>query len=313
MSACRREPVSSQRSITRDTRPDFDSSNRARRLDNTSHDPKNDRRETDPSVLARRLPRTCRYKNRALQPAQSVPISHPGEPKRRTPRAAICMKREPDLPAVSKPCVLVADDDPLIVATLGHVLRAAEFEVAEVFDSASALEAYIRLTLALAIIDYAMPGSNGVELARLITTRTSVPVMFLSAYSDAAIVREAIAAGAMTYLIKPIDTLQILPAVRTALERSRDLQALRFQTGQLNSALQSGRNVSVATGLLMAKFRIGQKEALERLRRHARSSRTRLETLATELLRATDEAGKLYESLGRYVSERTPRQSDDDA
>jgi len=77
--------------------------------------------------------------------------------------------------------VLVADDDPLIVATLGHVLHSAGFDVAEVFDGASALEACIRLTPALAIVDYAMPGSNGVELARMIALQTAVPVMFLSA------------------------------------------------------------------------------------------------------------------------------------
>ena len=203
--------------------------------------------------------------------------------------------------------ILVADDDPLIVATLGYVLRAADFAVAEAFDSASALDACISLSPALAVIDYSMPGMNGVELARQIAAQTSVPVLFLSAYDDEAIVRDAIAAGAMTYLIKPVDTLQVMPAVRTALQRSRELRALRFQADQLNSALQTGPNVSIATGLLMAKFQIGQQEALERLRRHARSKRTRLEAFASELLRATDEAGKMYESLNQRVTAPSPR------
>jgi AmiR/NasT family two-component response regulator len=202
--------------------------------------------------------------------------------------------------------VLVADDDPLIVATLGHGLRAAGFDVFEAFDGPSALDACVAHNPSLAIIDYAMPGPNGVEMARLIAARTSVPVIFLSASSDEAVVREAIAAGAMTFLVKPIDTQQLLPVVRTALERAREFQALRSQADQLNTALQTGRNVSIATGLLMAKLQIGQQEALERMRRHARSKRIRLEAFATELLRANDEAGKLYESLSNRIEARPP-------
>ena len=206
----------------------------------------------------------------------------------------------------AKPIVLLADEDPLILAAVGRVLRGGGFEVFEVVDSASALDACVRLKPALAIVDYAMPGTNGVELARLITTRTAVPLICLSAFHDEQIVRDAIAAGAMTYLIKPIDTLQVLPAVHTALQRASELNALREQTHQLSSALQIGRTVNVATGLVMAKFQIGQQEALERMRSHARSRRIRLEAVASELLKAMDEAGKLYESLGQRNSPSRP-------
>jgi len=205
------------------------------------------------------------------------------------------------LAAVTNPTVLVADDDPLIVATVGHGLREAKFDVLEAFDSSSALAACIAHKPSLAVIDYAMPGYGGLELARFISTQTDVPLIFLSAYSDEAIVCEAIAAGALAYLVKPIDTQQLLAAVRTALQRGRELRALRLQANQLNTALQTGRTVNVATGLLMAKFQIGQQEAFECLRHYARSNRTRLEEAASELLRANDEAGKLYESLSRGI------------
>jgi response regulator NasT len=211
----------------------------------------------------------------------------------------------------SKPCVVVADDDPLIVATLSHALRAAGFEVVEATNAASAFDACVENSPVLAIVDYSMPGANGVELARRIANETVVPVMFLSAYGDEAIVREAIAAGAMTYLVKPIDTLQILPAVRTAIERSRELRALRSQADQLNSALQGARSISIATGLLMEKYQIGQKEAFERMRRHARSSRTRLEVIASDLLRVAEDVGKTYEPLSRGTSEKPARPDDE--
>jgi response regulator NasT len=93
----------------------------------------------------------------------------------------------------------------------------------------------------------------------------------------------------------------LLPVVRLAVQRARDYQALRSRAEQLDAALQGGRNVSLAAGLLMATFHIGREDAFERLRRHARSNRVRLEEVASELLRATEETTKLYEALSQQV------------
>jgi AmiR/NasT family two-component response regulator len=203
--------------------------------------------------------------------------------------------------------VLVADGDARIVAAVGQELRAAGFEVLEAFDGPSAFDACMGHAVSLAIIGHVIPGSTGVKIAHEIANRTSVPVVLMSADNDEAFVREAIAAGVIAFLLKPVDSRQLLPVVRIALQRARDFQALRSRADQLNAALQSGRNVSLAAGLLMATFHVGREEAFERLRRHARSNRIRLEEVASELLRATDEAAKLYESLSNQVSTGKPQ------
>lgn len=192
------------------------------------------------------------------------------------------------------PTILVADDDRLIVATLSRGLRDAGFSVIEVYDSTSALEACLRDHPTVAILDFKMPGMTGAELARSIAAQTSVPIVFLSGYSDDSIVREAVEAGAMSYLVKPIDIGQLLPVIRSAVGRAQDLQRLRVD---MRTALNRNRAVSIATGLLMSRFHITQKEAFERLRRHARSTRAGLEEVAEALLRATEEAAVLYEKL----------------
>jgi AmiR/NasT family two-component response regulator len=207
---------------------------------------------------------------------------------------------------ISPDRVLVADSDTHTVAAVGQELRAAGFEVLEAFDGPSAFDACMAHTPSLAIVSYVISGSTGVEVAHEITNRASVPVVLMSAASSEAVVREATAAGVMAFLLQPVDARQLLPVVRIALQRARDLHALRSRAEQLNAALQGGRNVSMAAGLLMATFHIGREEAFERLRRHARSNRVRLEEVASELLRATDEAAKLYESLSQQVSTGKP-------
>jgi two-component system, response regulator PdtaR len=207
---------------------------------------------------------------------------------------------------ISPDRVLVADSDAATVAFVGQELRAAGFEVLEAFDGPSAFDACVVHVPSLAIVSHVISGSTGMEIAHEITNRTPVPLVLMSSDSGDGVAREATAAGAIAFLLKPIDARQLLPAVRIALQRARDYQALRSRAEQLNTALQSGRNVSLAAGLLMGTFHIGREEAFERLRRHARSNRIRLEEVASELLRATDEAAKLYESLSQQVSTGKP-------
>lgn len=191
--------------------------------------------------------------------------------------------------------VLVADDDPLIVATLGQRLRGEGYNVLEAFDGPAALAVATDARPDLAIIDHAMPGMSGVEVSRELAASSAVPVIFLSAYSDDTIVDEAIAAGAMTYIVKPIDVQQLLPIVRAALERSREAHALQGQNERLRATLEKDQNVSAATGVLMAALRVGQREAFERLRHHARSRRAKLEDVASELLRSFEVTAKLLQ------------------
>lgn len=205
--------------------------------------------------------------------------------------------------------ILVADDDRLIVATISAALRSAGFRVIEAFDCAGALSACITEHPSLALIDYKMPDSNGVQLARQIAERTDAAVIFLSAYGDESIVREAVNAGAMSYLVKPFDPVQVIPVVRAALQRAKELRELQTEADRLSLAVQSGKQIGIATGLVMATLHVSQREAFERLRRHARAIRTRVEDVASTLLRGADQAGELYEAL---IPVRTVRKPSDE-
>ncbi len=189
--------------------------------------------------------------------------------------------------------MLIANDDRQIVAMLGERLIAAGYRVIEAFDGPSALAAGASEKPDLAILDHAMSGMNGIEVARALAASSAVPVIFLSAHGDESIVNDAIDAGALTYIVKPIDPDQLLPIVRAALQRARETHALREQSEKLRVALEREQNVSAAAGLLMATLGLGKREAFERLRNRARSRRARLDDVAAELVRAYDEAGRL--------------------
>ena len=193
--------------------------------------------------------------------------------------------------------ILLVSGDKLTVATVGGALCSTGLEVMEAVNCVTALDLCLTKCPALAVIDDKLPDSEGISLARQLTERFCVPFVFLSAQGDDASVSTAVAAGAMAYLVKPIASAQIIPVVRAALRRSQELRALQSQTERLTAAVQTGRQIGIATGLIMAKLTLDQQEAFERLRRQARARRARLEDFAAELLRVANETGGFYRSL----------------
>jgi response regulator NasT len=194
--------------------------------------------------------------------------------------------------------ILLVTEDKLAVAAVGGALRAAGLEVMEASDGVTALEACLTKCPSLAVIDDTRPGCDSIQFARQLMERFFVPFIYLSADDDEAVISAAVAAGAMAYLVKPIDPPQIVPVVRAALRRSQELRALQSQTERLTAAVQTGKQIGIATGLIMANLRLDQQEAFERLRGQARARRARLEDFAAELLRIADETGGFYRSLG---------------
>ncbi len=195
----------------------------------------------------------------------------------------------------SKVRLLLADDDRLILATLGQGLRTAGYAVTAVGAAQEALAAAERAPFDLALLDIRMPGMSGIDAAQQLRERHDIDSLFLTAYGDEATVALAVKGGALGYLVKPVDLHQLVPAVEAALARARDLRALQSVRLQLEHALAGGRFVSVAIGLLMERQRLGHDAAFQLLRNDARKNSRRVEDLAQELVAAAETLNRLGE------------------
>ncbi|QJD92738.1 response regulator [Duganella dendranthematis] len=192
-----------------------------------------------------------------------------------------------NLPADTTPLILLVDDDPLILGLLARALEAAGLRVRQAGSGGQALALLADHSVQpqLAVLDITMPGMSGLELARQMG---DIPYMFLSANDDAGIAEQAAAAGAVGFLLKPIDPAQLLPAVRAALARGAEIQGLRAEEARLGQALRDGRETGMAVGMLMERYRIDRHAALRMLRTHARSQQRKLNDVATALLDAAE-------------------------
>jgi FixJ family two-component response regulator len=92
---------------------------------------------------------------------------------------------ESDPVAADKLTVLVVDDDAPVRQVLADGLRAQGFEIFEAADGASGLEVFERERPDVLVLDFAMPGMTGAEVARRAQAlRPTLPVVFCSGFSD---------------------------------------------------------------------------------------------------------------------------------
>jgi response regulator NasT len=184
----------------------------------------------------------------------------------------------------ANPTLLLVDDDRLALATTAQGLRQTGYSVVTADSAERALACAGAEVFALAVLDMRMPGLSGIELAHLLECRHGLRSLFLSAHGERREVSEAIAQGALGYLVKPVDPARMVPTIEAALARARDLDALQTAKQQLEQALEGDRVVSVAVGLLMARSRLSEQAAFATLRDEARRQRRKLQDYCSQLV-----------------------------
>jgi FixJ family two-component response regulator len=119
----------------------------------------------------------------------------------------------------SKPSLVsVVDDDESMREALPDLLRQFGF-AAEAFASAEAFLAseFVSETSCL-LLDVAMPGMSGPDLQQELTRRRQrIPIVFITAYGDASVLRRLLARGAVRCLVKPFSDAALLDAVGAAM------------------------------------------------------------------------------------------------
>ena len=183
----------------------------------------------------------------------------------------------------------VSEDEGMTVLLLQRALSAAGYEVVKaVADGEQAVRAAHELQPDFLMMDINMPRMNGIEAARLITDERPVPIIMLTAYSDATLVKEAISAGACAYLVKPVVIEQIAPAVRTALARFEVLEEVQRENTDLRDSLETRKLVERAKGILSERLDLSESDAFRRLQKMSRDKSQTLKNTALEIVRANE-------------------------
>ncbi len=149
--------------------------------------------------------------------------------------------------------VLVAEDDFLvsemirgIVEDIGHTVVGMAIDGGQAIDMTESLQPDVIL------MDVEMPDMNGLEATRYIQQNCPTPVVILTAYETAKLVRDASEAGVGAYLVKPPNLSTIDRAITIARARFQDMVTLH----RLNAELQA-RNAELEEALAKVKLLSG--------------------------------------------------------
>ncbi|GIK80243.1 MAG: response regulator transcription factor FixJ [Pseudorhodoplanes sp.] len=120
--------------------------------------------------------------------------------------------------------VHVIDDDEAMRDSLAFLLKASSLEV-RTYESATAFLSGLKdRPRGCVVTDIRMPGMSGIDLLRsLAEVKYDIPVIVITGHGDIPLAVEAMKLGAFEFLEKPFEDRRILTAIRSALERSREV------------------------------------------------------------------------------------------
>jgi len=121
------------------------------------------------------------------------------------------------------PLILLAEDEADLNALVARQLGQEGYEVVQAFDGPGALSAIDDQMPDLVILDWMMPGLDGLAVCRRIRERHVVPVLMLTARSEESDVILGLEVGADDYLTKPFRMRELMARVRAILRRKEML------------------------------------------------------------------------------------------
>ncbi len=140
-----------------------------------------------------------------------------------------------------KASVLIAEDEAQARGSLRALLEDEGYRVMEAGDGPEALAVLASSVVDAALLDFRMPGKDGIEVLRELRSQSHPPaVLLMTAYGSSSVAIEAMALGAFDYLTKPLNFDEVMIQVERAVENRRRLMELEAYRSEEDSALGGG-------------------------------------------------------------------------
>ena len=179
--------------------------------------------------------------------------------------------------------ILVVDDDKELVKMLCSYFNMKQYETITATDGMEALNK-IKMKPDIILLDINMPRLDGISLFESVSKAYDAACIFITGHFSEAFVEKAKKAGALGYLIKPVDEKQLKASIEVAVARFDERCILRDETEKLRADLSDRKYIERAKGILMDSFGLKEGEAMARLQKLSRDKNKKLAVIARELI-----------------------------
>jgi FixJ family two-component response regulator len=136
--------------------------------------------------------------------------------------------------------IAVVDDDPSVRRGLERLIRSVGWK-AETFASAQEFLARVGVEVpSCVVLDLQLPGLSGLELQKqMAEVGLETPIVFLTGHGNIPATVQAMKAGAIEFLTKPVEEQELLKAIQEAIERDRRTRQQHADTRDLRDRYES--------------------------------------------------------------------------
>lgn len=185
--------------------------------------------------------------------------------------------------------IVVAEDEYLVLLGLKDMLEELGHEIiGEATNGEKAVKVVLEKEPDLLIIDINMPLLDGIDAIKKINKKSLLPSIIVTGYYNQDLIERATAAGAFSYLVKPIDEKDLKPAIDLAIARFDDFLAVKEELKKTKKALEARKYIERAKGILMDKYDLKEAEAMQVLQKKSRDRNKKLVVVAKEIIQANE-------------------------
>lgn len=115
--------------------------------------------------------------------------------------------------------ILIVEDEPALSEPLAYLLEAEGYETVVAEDGRAALTEFDRAGADLVLLDLMLPALSGTEVCRQLRSRSTVPIIMLTAKDSEVDIVVGLELGADDYVTKPYSSRELLARIRAVLRR----------------------------------------------------------------------------------------------
>lgn len=165
--------------------------------------------------------------------------------------------------------ILIVEDEASLSEPLAFLLEREGYETAVAADGPSALAEFDRAGADLVLLDLMLPGLPGTEVCRELRTRSTVPIIMLTAKDSEVDIVVGLELGADDYVTKPYSTRELLARIRAVLRRHIEVEVDDNQVLEAGSVRMDVERHSVSVDGREVAMPLKEFELLELLLRNA--------------------------------------------
>ena len=176
--------------------------------------------------------------------------------------------------------ILVVEDEETLAEAISFLLSKEGFDVAVAATGPAAIESFEKSGADLILLDLMLPGLSGTEVCRQIRTKSSVPIIMLTAKDSEIDKVVGLELGADDYVTKPYSSRELIARIRAVLRRGElqdsDIDGTTLEVGPVR--MDTDRHIISVNGEVVA-IPLKEFELLEFLMRNAGRVLTRVQLI----------------------------------